>query len=351
MEYSDKYIQTQLSIIVCCYGGEKTIEACLESLTNLSVEENDVEILIVDDGSMDGTAPIIADYLDKNSDLVNPVFRYFRKNNEGLSIARNFGIRKAEFDTVAFIDEDAVADKYFASNILNLFNENVNINCIAGKVDLLNDDIEFAQLLQSSIFSHGMKSQNAIIGTNMAFRKSVFANYGYFQPEFTYRGDESALIAKARNKINILKSDLVKVKHNQPPTYSDWIKTRYENGYFSAAIHHLVKKDNGYPFIKLRWPLISLGTPVSLIIMALFRVSNAFIILIGLVYFLIFLKKFFISKLIPDIVDVYRKNSNASIFKILTLTILIINGVYTEGYGYVKGFFKFRRVSWTKTEY
>jgi glycosyltransferase involved in cell wall biosynthesis len=254
-----------ISIIVCCYSGEETIEACLESLMNQERDNISIEVILVDDGSKDGTSKKISNFLESNSILNNLHFKYFRKENEGLSIARNYGISKSRSDIVAFIDEDAVADLNFSKNIIQLFIENKKVNCIGGKVELLNIDNSFANIIQKSIFSFQMKSKYSVIGTNMAFRKSLFTDVGGFQPEFTYRGDESALFAKAKGKIFIMKSDNVIVKHPQPPTLYKWLKTRYENGYFGAAVNELVNKENITNFKHLTYSLLLLFLPIFVI--------------------------------------------------------------------------------------
>ena len=61
-----------------------------------------------------------------------------------------------------------------------------------------------------------MSDPNSIIGTNMSFRKSFLKQTGGFQPEFTYRGDESVLFEKSKNILVKGRSNDVVVKHFQP---------------------------------------------------------------------------------------------------------------------------------------
>ena len=101
-----------LSIIICCYRGEKTIEECLLSLCSQAYDKQKYEVIIVDDDSIDNSAERINSFLKKNKDQY-PNFKYFKKENRGLSVARNFGVTKAKSDLISFIDEDAKADKDF----------------------------------------------------------------------------------------------------------------------------------------------------------------------------------------------------------------------------------------------
>ena len=55
----------KISIIVCCYGGELTIENTLQSLLCQNIPNEDYEVVIVDDGSKDRSAKIIKDFIKK----------------------------------------------------------------------------------------------------------------------------------------------------------------------------------------------------------------------------------------------------------------------------------------------
>ena len=90
----------KVSIIVPVYNVEKYIDKCLSSLVNQTL--NDIEIIIVNDGSIDNSEQIILKYKEKYpSKLV-----YLKKENGGLSDARNFGMPYAKGDYIAFLDSD-----------------------------------------------------------------------------------------------------------------------------------------------------------------------------------------------------------------------------------------------------
>ena len=93
----------KLSVIVAMYNIEKYIKRCLESLEKQTLKK--IEIIVVDDGSDDGSSEIAKKYLKKNKN-----FKYFRKSNEGLSMARNFGISKSLGEFIGFVDGDDYVD-------------------------------------------------------------------------------------------------------------------------------------------------------------------------------------------------------------------------------------------------
>ena len=90
----------KVSIIVPVYNVEKYIDKCLNSLVNQSLQ--DIEIIIVNDGSKDNSEKIVEQYVEK---FPNKIV-YLKKQNGGLSDARNFGIPHAKGEYVAFLDSD-----------------------------------------------------------------------------------------------------------------------------------------------------------------------------------------------------------------------------------------------------
>ena len=90
----------KVSVIVPVYNVEKYVEKCLKSLVNQTMQE--IEIIVVDDGSKDGSKSIVDNYIKKYPDKI----KYLYKENGGLSSARNFAIPYANGEYIAFLDSD-----------------------------------------------------------------------------------------------------------------------------------------------------------------------------------------------------------------------------------------------------
>lgn len=90
----------KLSVIVPVYNVEQYIDTCLESLVHQTYES--LEIIVVDDGSTDGSLAIVKSYQERYPDLI----QVFEKPNGGLSDARNFGLKHAKGTYIAFMDSD-----------------------------------------------------------------------------------------------------------------------------------------------------------------------------------------------------------------------------------------------------
>lgn len=107
-------VPSKVSVIVPVYNVERYLAKCLDSLVNQSLQN--IEIVIVNDGSSDGSASIIKQYSEKYPDKV----KAFTKENGGLSDARNFGIDKATGDHFGFVDSDDHVSETMFEEMLGL---------------------------------------------------------------------------------------------------------------------------------------------------------------------------------------------------------------------------------------
>ena len=103
----------KLSILIPAYNVERWLPRCLNSI--LSQVEDDIEIVIVDDGSTDTTLQCANEFAEKRNDI-----RVFSKHNEGVGAARNYLLDKACGEFIWFVD----SDDYIAEGALrHIFSE------------------------------------------------------------------------------------------------------------------------------------------------------------------------------------------------------------------------------------
>lgn len=91
-----------ISIIVPIYNAEKYLNRCIDSLINQTKEE--LEIILINDGSTDNSEKIIKEYNDKR-------IKYFKNKNQGIGKTRNFGIEKTTGKYIMFVDSDDYIEK------------------------------------------------------------------------------------------------------------------------------------------------------------------------------------------------------------------------------------------------
>jgi len=171
-----------ISVIVCSYNGERTIRQCLDGLLRLNYRY--YEVIVVDDGSTDGTAEIAQQY----------PFRTIRTENRGLSSARNAGLDAATGEIVAYIDDDAYPDpdwlKYLAMAFRTTDHAGVGGPNIPPPGDgLIADCVAVAPGGPTHVLVSDREAEH-IPGCNMAFRKSCLESVGGFDAKFRVAGDD-----------------------------------------------------------------------------------------------------------------------------------------------------------------
>lgn len=93
----------QISIVIPAYNAEKYIERCVDSIITQTFQ--DFEIIIVNNGSVDGTKEICEE-LEKKDNRIS--FHDMGEENKGVSCARNLGIQKSEGEYISFVDADDI---------------------------------------------------------------------------------------------------------------------------------------------------------------------------------------------------------------------------------------------------
>lgn len=112
-----------LSVIVPVYNGERWLNRCLDSLRRQTIY-SDMEIVIVDDGSKDGSGEIIDRFAAENGNV-----QAIHISNQGVSNARNVGIAASCGEYVTFIDADDYVDEDCYERMLSAMTPDVDIVC------------------------------------------------------------------------------------------------------------------------------------------------------------------------------------------------------------------------------
>lgn len=107
-----------ISVVVIARNEEDCILKCLQSLAAQNYPRNNYEVVLVDNGSTDGTSEIARAFM---SDFPN--FRIVRNQIPGIAITRNAGIHATKYDVVAFIDADCEAEPVWLSTLARAFRE------------------------------------------------------------------------------------------------------------------------------------------------------------------------------------------------------------------------------------
>ena len=114
----------KISVIVPVYNTEKYIHRCIDSI--LSQTFTDFELLLINDGSKDGSGAICDEYAAKDNRV-----RVFHKENGGVSSARNLGLDNAKGEWITFCDSDDWVLPSYLATYIDISSANVDL-CIVG---------------------------------------------------------------------------------------------------------------------------------------------------------------------------------------------------------------------------
>ena len=173
----------KVSVVICAYNAEPTMEACLTSLQALRYPA--FEVIVVDDGSTDRTGAI-ADRFEG--------IHVIHQENKGLSAARNVGIAASLGEIVAFTDSDCVVDPDWLHYLVATFLQ-TGLRAVGGPNLPPPEDSVVAACVAASpggpqhVLLDDVEAEH-IPGCNMAFRREVLNEIGGFDPIYRSAGDD-----------------------------------------------------------------------------------------------------------------------------------------------------------------
>jgi glycosyltransferase involved in cell wall biosynthesis len=105
----------RVSVIVPVYNAESYLRRCLDSILNQSY--SDLELVLVNDGSTDGSADICNEYEKKDNRV-----KFLSQTNQGPALARKYGVENAEGVYVMFVDSDDYIDEGYIYGLISYMN-------------------------------------------------------------------------------------------------------------------------------------------------------------------------------------------------------------------------------------
>lgn len=231
-----------ISIIVPVYNTEKYLEKCIESI--LSQSYDNIEILIVNDGSNDNSAQILEKYKS------NLKIKIFEKKNEGLALARKLALENSKGEYICFVDSDDYIDKDYCKKLYeNMINTNSDISMcrfvrvlpdIRIKNSILNDKIEeYSKFEAISLLIQDKNIQNYV--WDKMFKKHLFEGVNMDSIKFYEDFFTTKYIFEKANKLSIINEALYFYTYNPNSITSSMNKEK--------AICFLKCTDDSYIFI------------------------------------------------------------------------------------------------------
>jgi glycosyltransferase involved in cell wall biosynthesis len=196
-----------ITLIICTYNREKYIGPLLDSIAKNDYPTTDYEIVLVDNNCTDNTRGVCEQFAEAHRDIT---LRYVVETEQGLSAARNKGIKEAKGDIIIYVDDDALVDADYIRIYAEHFASHPETMAAGGPIEPLYETEEpkwmspYTKALLTAWMNYGDKVREYPNGRypgggNAAYRKVVFDQVGMFNIELGRKG--SLLLASEEKDI------------------------------------------------------------------------------------------------------------------------------------------------------
>jgi cellulose synthase/poly-beta-1,6-N-acetylglucosamine synthase-like glycosyltransferase len=230
-----------VSVVVPVRDGESMIAACLDSILATDYPPNRREILVVDNGSTDGTAALIRS---------KPV-RYLREPKPGVSNARNRGIAESTGEILAFVDADCLVEPQWLTELIRPF-EDVEVGSVAGDLQhaapTTAAERQAARMLGNWQRFAFTSNPAYPITANAAYRRDVLERIGGFDPHMTRAQDvELGLRFQERSGLRLAYAERATARHRHRSTQRGFFRQQLGWAYGAGLVGAKFEAMGGHP--------------------------------------------------------------------------------------------------------
>lgn len=182
--------EPKISLVVCTYNRSDLVDGVLRTLCDQSLPESAYEVLVVDNNSKDDTRAVADAYVQGHGNV-----RYLFEPEQGLSHARNRGLREAVGEYIGYLDDDVEVPASYVETLQSVVSE-VRPAVVGGpgfalyksrKPYWYKDSYAAYELTDSP---RELADKEFLFGFNMVFRRDLLEQVGGFDPELGMRGDD-----------------------------------------------------------------------------------------------------------------------------------------------------------------
>jgi cellulose synthase/poly-beta-1,6-N-acetylglucosamine synthase-like glycosyltransferase len=230
-----------ITVVVPVRDGESTIGDCLDAILATDYPPDRREILVVDNGSRDGTA----------SQIQSRPVRYLREPQRGVSNARNRGIAEGTGEILAFVDADCLAEPQWLTELVRPF-EDAQVGAVAGDLQhappTTPAERQAARLL-GNWQRFAFNSNPAYpITANAAYRRDVLERIGGFDPHMTRAQDvELGLRFQERSGLRLAYAERATVRHRNRSTQLGFFRQQLGWAYGAGLVGAKFEAMGGHP--------------------------------------------------------------------------------------------------------
>lgn len=230
-----------ITLIICTYNREKYIGPLLDSIVKNDYPTSDYEIVLVDNNCTDNTRGVCEQFATTHPEIR---LRYVVETEQGLSAARNKGIKEAEGDIIIYVDDDALVDTDYIRIYAEHFAACPETMAAGGPIEPLYETEEpkwmspYTKALLTAWMDYGDKVREYPRGRypgggNAAYRKVVFEKVGLFNTELGRKGN-LLLASEEKDIFDKMKAQGMQVLYLPTPVLHHIIpQAKLEEDYFN----------------------------------------------------------------------------------------------------------------------
>lgn len=231
-----------ISVIVPTYNRKEKLRQCLESLFNQDYSQEIFEIIVIDDGSTDGTRDML-----KGLSSRQPNLRYLFQSHKGPAAARNLGIKHAKANIVGFIDNDCILKNDWIRKMIDAHKLNNGVVAIGGltKVNQHNIKAVVSQFLSDGAIKTNINGKSEIIFSptcNVSLKK-IYLNGERFSELFPLPAGEDLeffwRLFKKGNRFIYMQN--MEIFHNCHSNFKSFLRQAYMYGRGNYLVQYIHK--------------------------------------------------------------------------------------------------------------
>jgi cellulose synthase/poly-beta-1,6-N-acetylglucosamine synthase-like glycosyltransferase len=231
----------RVTVVIPAYNATKTIHDGLDSFARQSFPSHEVELIIVDDESTDGTPEYIERYV-RNWSRAQPKVRVLRQVHRGPAAARNLGAEAAQGEVLLFTDADCVPHVDWIKEMVAPF-QSPTVAAVKGAYKTKQRSLvaRFAQAEFDARYRQLAAAEyvDVVFSYSAGFRREVFRSIGGFDTSFPVADNEdtdlSYRVATAGYKIKFNPAAII--YHQHPSTLTQYLRKKHSRAYWRVMVY------------------------------------------------------------------------------------------------------------------
>lgn len=223
----------KVSVIVPVFNAMRYIDKCIDALLSQTYQHDNYEIIVVDDGSIDGTKEIVKRF---------PV-RYIWQPNRGPAAARNHGAKEAAGEIIIFTDADCIPVANWIEEMVKPFNSS-DVIAVKGAYKTSQTSLvaRFSQIEFEERFKmlKRAKSIDMVDTYSAAFRKDIFWKAGGFDESFPVANNEDTELSYKLSRLGykmVFNPDAIVYHINHPDSIRKYSILKFWRGYWRMVVY------------------------------------------------------------------------------------------------------------------